>query len=45
MKKQGKRIRCWSQELMIEERPLEAVANAKPTLAPEGESPLAEKYF
>jgi hypothetical protein len=45
MKKQGKRIRCWSQELMVEERPLEVVANAKPTLAPKGVSPLAEKIF
>lgn len=45
MKKQGKWIRCWSQELMIEDRPLEAVANANPTLVPNGESPLAEKFF
>lgn len=43
MKKQGKRIRCWSQELIIEERPLEVVANANPTLVPKGESPLVEK--
>lgn len=45
MKKQGKRIRCWSQELLVEERPLEVVANTNPTLAPNGESPLAEKFF
>jgi hypothetical protein len=29
---------------MIEERPLEVVANANPTLAPIGESPMAENF-
>ena len=41
MKKQGKRIRCWSQELMVEARPLEVVANTNPAIAPKGVSPLA----
>ena len=37
MKKQCKKIRCWSQD-----RPLEVVANTNPTIAPMGESPIAQ---
>ena len=41
MKKQGKIRRAWSAEL-DRDRPLEVVANTNPTLAPTGESPVAQ---
>lgn len=42
MKKQGNKWNAWSARLIRQKRPLEVVANTNPTLAPMGESPMAQ---